>query len=511
MKPIMQTKPTVLDPTACPTCRTPLDALAYCPRDGAIGRDGRFTVGAHYVVDELLGAGERSFVYAGRRGDTQVAIKLLRDADTSASSPAVRRFLREARNASQLVHDHTVATREFGYDDKLGAPFIAMELFVGQSLERVLRTSGPMAMSRAIPILVQVARSLGNAHMAGVLHREVGSRSVLVARGDVVTLGDYGLGRGDDASGSEGDMFGLGSTGVEMLLGRAPASPLAMLDKVPADVSLELRTLLAQCLDASASARPRAPEIEARLLAIAAKPAAAALAMPAQVATPAPAPVAVTPAAAPVAVEPVAPEPVAVAPTPEPVAVAPTPEPVAVAPAPEPVAVVAATEPAAPTPEPEAPAATAADSLDTLPAELPVEDDAYEPAPRRRWPWLAAGGAVVAAALVAIVVHVTGGSDASPTSTPPPTPTAAAPVIAPPPPAPAAEPTPAPTPSPPTPAPEPVEAAATTPTTPTPPLATPTPAPPLAVAPATTAAVAPTAKKKPKHRDDAVIVNPFSE
>src|SRR6185437_10951609 len=125
----------------------------------------------------------------------------------SASSPAVRRFLREARNASQLVHDNTVAIREFGYDDKLGAPFIAMELFVGQSLERVLRTSGPMAMSRAIPILVQVARSLGNAHMAGVLHRELGSRSVLVARGDVVKLGDYGLGRGDDASGSEGDIF----------------------------------------------------------------------------------------------------------------------------------------------------------------------------------------------------------------------------------------------------------------------------------------------------------------
>ncbi|HUI49095.1 MAG TPA: serine/threonine-protein kinase, partial [Acidimicrobiia bacterium] len=224
------------DPTACPTCRAPLEALGFCPRDGAIGREGRFAVGAHYVAEDLLGAGERSFVYAGHRDGKPIAIKLLRDADTSPSSPAARRFLREARNASQLVHGNTIAIHEFGHDESLGVPFIAMELFSGQSLERVLRTSGPMTVARAIPILVQVARSLADAHMAGVLHRDVTARSVLVGRGDIVKVGDYGLGRADDASGSEADVLCFGRLAVAMLRGRTPAVPQAVLDKVSTSI-----------------------------------------------------------------------------------------------------------------------------------------------------------------------------------------------------------------------------------------------------------------------------------
>ncbi len=259
------TEPAITE-SSCPSCRTPMGARPICMRDGAIGRDGRFEIAGRYLAEELLGSGERSFVYAGRHLvlGKPVAIKVLRDADTSSSSLASRRFLREARNASQLSHDNTISIIDFGHDESLGIAYIVMELFSGQPLDRVVRASGPMLASRAIPILVQLVRSLGNAHMAGVIHRDVNSRDVLVGRGDLVKLCDFGLGRGDDAS---GDILGFGTTAVEMLLGRTPASPVAMLDALP-DAPQALRELLAACLAADAAARPRATELETRLLAI---------------------------------------------------------------------------------------------------------------------------------------------------------------------------------------------------------------------------------------------------
>jgi serine/threonine protein kinase len=253
--------------SSCPSCRTPMGVRPLCMRDGAIGRDGRFEIAGRYLAEELLGSGERSFVYAGRHLvlGKPVAIKVLRDADTSSTSLASRRFLREARNASQLSHDNTISIIDFGHDEPLGIAYIVMELFTGQPLDRVVRASGPMPASRAVPILVQLARSLGNAHMAGVIHRDVNSRDVLIGRGDLVKLCDFGLGRGDDAS---NDILGFGTTAVEMLLGRTPASPIAMLDTLPSDVPIALRELLATCLAADAAARPRATELETRLLAI---------------------------------------------------------------------------------------------------------------------------------------------------------------------------------------------------------------------------------------------------
>jgi len=481
------------DPTACPACRTPLESLAFCPRDGAIGREGRFTIATRYVAEELLGAGERSFVYAAYRDGKPVAIKLLRDADTSSSSPAARKFLREARNASQLAHDNTIAIHEFGHDESLGVPFIAMELFSGQSLERVLRTSGPMPVARAIPILVQIARSLADAHMAGVLHRDVTARSVLVGRGDLVKVGDYGLGRADDASGSEADVLGLGRLAVTMLRGRTAAVPQAMLDKVSTTIPADLHRLLAQCLDPNGSARPRAPEIVERLLAVGTQPVVVA---PPPPAPPPPAPVFVAPPP-PVYVAPPPPAPVYVAPPPPaPVFVAPPPPaPVYVAPPPPAPVFVAPPSPVVvDTPVPVAPMPEPMPDVDAL-------DDA-EPstvAPRWNARWWIAGAAAAVVAIVAIVVIATWSSTSTSTTVrsdhavapaPPPVPLASR--------SPAVEPEHVVAhelPPPPPPAPDPVP-----------------PPPPPPMKPAAAAATpAPAPAKRPKHKDDAVIADPFSD
>jgi serine/threonine-protein kinase len=252
--------------SVCLSCGSPIGARPFCDRDGAIARSGGFVIGARHRAEELLGAGTRTFVYAGHHLalGKPVAIKLLRDTDALRG----QRFLRDARNAAQLSHDNTISIIDFGRDEALGVAYVAMELFSGQSLDRVLRASGPMPASRAIPMLVQLARSLCNAHMAGVIHRDVTARNVLVGRDDLVKLSDYGLGRTTDAATSDADIVGFATVAIEMLLGRSASSPLAMIDTLRSDAPRALCQLLERCLATDANMRPRAMELEAELVAI---------------------------------------------------------------------------------------------------------------------------------------------------------------------------------------------------------------------------------------------------
>ena len=257
-----------------------MGARPFCARDGSLARGTRFVVGARYAAEDLLGTGTHTFVYAGHHLSLgkPVAVKVLRDGDAVLA----QRFVREARAAAQLNHDNTISIIDFGREEAVGVAYIVMELFSGQPLDRILRASGAMPAARAIPILVQITRSLANAHMAGVIHRDVSSRNVLVGRDDLVKLGDYGL--GSSSGGAHDDIAAFGALAIEMLLGRKPASPVAMLDALRPDAPRPLRLLIEQCLAADPAARPRAAELEAQLLAIKTAP-------PAPVVTPAAAPI----------------------------------------------------------------------------------------------------------------------------------------------------------------------------------------------------------------------------
>ena len=298
------------EPT-CPHCHVPFGKTPFCTRDGTISGEGRFVIGTRYVAEELLGGGGTSFVFAGRHLvlGKPVAIKVLRE-ESPASSLAARRFLREARNASQLAHENIISIIDFGHDDQHDLAYLAMELFAGQPLDEVIRTSAPIPPSRAIPMLVQLARALSVSHNAGVLHRDVKPRNILVGRADRIKLCDFGLARsasggdrvtntgtilgtpaymapeqirGDDVS-SATDLYAFGCTAYEMLTGRIPhdaKTPVAVWASRLNDRTIdtldrgglehaELRELLGECLASDPTRRPTAADVEVRLLAISA-------------------------------------------------------------------------------------------------------------------------------------------------------------------------------------------------------------------------------------------------
>lgn len=146
-----------------------------------IARGGMATV--HRATDELL--------------QRDVAVKVLHE--HLADDPAfLDRFRREARAAAALSHPNVVAI--FDCDETEAAAYMVMELVEGMSLREVLRTRGRLTPGEALALLAPAAAGLAAAHDAGLVHRDVKPENVLLSRGGVVKVTDFGLARAAAAS-----------------------------------------------------------------------------------------------------------------------------------------------------------------------------------------------------------------------------------------------------------------------------------------------------------------------
>jgi eukaryotic-like serine/threonine-protein kinase len=163
-----------------------------------------------YVLERFLGRGGMAMVYAGRdrRLDRPVAVKVVPVAVTDPVGRA--RFVREAQSAAGLSHPNAVAVFDAGEAD--GYLYIVMELVEGRSLCGVLAEAGPLEPSQATAIAASVLAALGQAHAAGIIHRDVKPSNVMVSYGGTVKLLDFGIARRLDDLANDvtaaGDVFG---------------------------------------------------------------------------------------------------------------------------------------------------------------------------------------------------------------------------------------------------------------------------------------------------------------
>ena len=267
----------------CPICSQNYDnEVQVCEIDGATlivgGKKDAYLgkrIKGRYQVLSKLGEGGMGTVYLADQMSVgrKVALKLLQG-NYAMDDEFIGRFRREARLAASLNHRNIVTVYDFDQSDD-GSLFIAMEYLDGEKLSEVIRRDGPLEISRAFRLGLQIAEGLEAAHRAGVIHRDIKPDNIMVmeeAGVEEIKLMDFGIARlrdrgttseitrtgtimgtpaymapeqaeGADVS-EKTDIYALGIVLYEMISGAVPfkaSTPGAVLIKQMQETPLSLR------------------------------------------------------------------------------------------------------------------------------------------------------------------------------------------------------------------------------------------------------------------------------
>ena len=271
----------------CPKCGVKTEE-ARCPDDGtatlvlAQNPESRLSKGTEingrYRVDEMIGQGGFGSVYRATSlaTDQEMAIKVLGVSLDDDDSDLIQRFFAEAQITAGLKHPNTIRVFDFGQTEG-GALYIAMELLTGRDLNDILKerraTKTAMTEKETVNLTSQVLRSLAEAHMAGLVHRDLKPHNIFLNEvpGDdpVVKVLDFGIAKrlGSNLTGTgqafgtpsymspeqaqnkpvdaRSDLYSLGAVMYQCVSGSCPFegdNPLAVLLAHVTDTPADLRT-----------------------------------------------------------------------------------------------------------------------------------------------------------------------------------------------------------------------------------------------------------------------------
>jgi len=151
---------------------------------------------SHYTIVEQLGRGGMGVVYLARdkQLDRPVALKFLGSL-VDGSEEYRKRFEREARAAAKVNHPNIISIYDISSEQ--GKAYIAMEYVEGPNLHRYIAQKGALPAREAVNLIRQACSALQAVHEAGVVHRDIKPDNILVAKGGLAKLTDFGLAKGD--------------------------------------------------------------------------------------------------------------------------------------------------------------------------------------------------------------------------------------------------------------------------------------------------------------------------
>jgi serine/threonine protein kinase len=148
-----------------------------------------------YRLIRLLGQGGMGKVFLAEDPQLHrlVVLKAMKP-ELVADEQVQQRFLREARAAASIHHDHIVPIYHIGQDR--GLPFLIMPYLPGQTLLDRLRRSEPLTLGTIVRLARQLALGLAAAHEQGLVHRDIKPSNVwLEAPTGRARIMDFGLAR----------------------------------------------------------------------------------------------------------------------------------------------------------------------------------------------------------------------------------------------------------------------------------------------------------------------------
>jgi len=163
-----------------------------------------------YRVLKVLGQGGMGMVLQAKdsRLGRLCALKVM--LPEVAQRPHMKeRFLREARAAAAIEHDHIIPI--YQVDEHDGVPYIAMPFLKGASLEDWFRgkqkdqPGSPLTVPQILKLGREIARGLAAAHDRGMIHRDIKPANVWLdsTTGGRVKILDFGLARLSEGAGEQ--------------------------------------------------------------------------------------------------------------------------------------------------------------------------------------------------------------------------------------------------------------------------------------------------------------------
>jgi predicted Ser/Thr protein kinase len=157
-----------------------------------------------YTGLQFVAAGAAGVVYKARSPEGRVvALKAL--ANLGADERSLRRFLLEAKAASDLDHPGIVKVHDLGILEEI--PYMAMEFVEGRELSAILHHERP---PREVMLVMveRVCDAVAYAHDKGIIHRDLKPANIMVRYADgAPLLTDFGLAKHANQN------FGLTSAG----------------------------------------------------------------------------------------------------------------------------------------------------------------------------------------------------------------------------------------------------------------------------------------------------------
>lgn len=176
----------------------------------------------NYRILSKIGTGGMGAVYLAEHPliGKRVALKVIHR-ELAGNREVVQRFFQEARAVNTIGNEHIVEIHDFGVSPE-GDHFYIMEYLDGRTLSSILSREAAFDVMRALHVGAQIAKALGAAHAAGVVHRDLKPDNVMLTARlgdpDFVKVLDFGLAK----------MFAEGASAVKTAAGVLLGTPQYM-------------------------------------------------------------------------------------------------------------------------------------------------------------------------------------------------------------------------------------------------------------------------------------------
>lgn len=133
-----------------------------------------------YEIVDRLGSGGMGEVYLVRHVHLQElrVVKILRQ-DMAADPSAQKRFMREARLATQIKHPNVAILYDFSRLDD-GSFYMVWEHIRGEEVGNRVRRVGPFPVAVSVQLGIQALRGLEAIHAAGIIHRDLSPDNLMI-------------------------------------------------------------------------------------------------------------------------------------------------------------------------------------------------------------------------------------------------------------------------------------------------------------------------------------------